>query len=320
MFKMSFENLSPDTINEYRRAAYYYYKNHLTQEEIAKRMNMSRQRVNRILSACIKNGIVKISIEGIESCNLNLESELEKKYGLKEVYVIENENKEELNHNLGIQGVHYLRKNIKSNDIIGVARGHAVSAVVDNMPYITTLDNIIVTQLTGSIKEKNSKLGVDKLVYQLADKLQAREELLYFPLIVGSAKLKHAFMQDAVCKNTYSIMRNSNIAIVGIGVAQKQWKHMVNLYDKEDFSHKQWADSVVGEVCTHFYDRNGNMVEPPFRDRMLTLSLEDYKNIPIRLGIAGGLEKYNAIKGAVLGKYINVLITEKSVAEKLLED
>ena len=62
---MSFQNLSPDTINEYRRAAYYYYKNHLTQEEIAKRMNMSRQRVNRILSACIKNGIVRISIEWI---------------------------------------------------------------------------------------------------------------------------------------------------------------------------------------------------------------------------------------------------------------
>lgn len=316
---MLVKNLSPDTLNEYRRVAYYYYKNSLTQEEIAKRMNMSRQRVNRILSSCIKMGIVKINIDGIENCNIDLESQLEKKYKLKEVYVIENENENELNKNLGIEGANYLCRNIRNNDIIGIARGHTVSAVVDNMPNIFNIENVTITQLMGSTKEEDTQIGVDKIVYQLASKLQAREELLYVPIIVGSAELKRAFMQDEICKHTYNIMRNSNIAVVGIGMAKKQWKHMITLYNNDNFEHKQWAEKVVGEVCTHFYDCDGNIIEPPFRERMLTISLDDYKNIPIRLGVAGGMEKYDAIKGAILGKYINVLITDKKVAQKLLE-
>jgi len=68
--------LSEDLINEYRRVAYYYYRIGLTQEEIAKRMNMSRQRVNRIVSSCIKLGIVKITIDGMENCYLELENQL----------------------------------------------------------------------------------------------------------------------------------------------------------------------------------------------------------------------------------------------------
>ena len=67
---MVYGELSEDLINEYRRVAYYYYRIGLTQEEIAKRMNMSRQRVNRIVSSCIKLGIVKITIDGIENCYL----------------------------------------------------------------------------------------------------------------------------------------------------------------------------------------------------------------------------------------------------------
>lgn len=313
------EHLTEEEKNEYRRVAYYYYKNGLTQDEIAKRMGTSRQRINRILSACIKTEIVRIEIDGIENCNLELESKIEKKYGLKEVHVIENENANELNNNLGIESADYLSRTIKNDDIIGLSRGHAVAFTVKNIPYLTNLKNIIVTQLMGSTKEEESQLGVDRMAYQLAEKLSAREELLYVPSIVGSAHLKRAFMEDPICKRTYSVMKDTKIAIVGIGMAKKQWKHMMNLYNEDDMEHREWAEKVVGEVCTHFYDINGNVIEPPFRDRMLTIELKDYRKIPTRLGIAGGIEKFEAIKGAILGKYINVLVTDKNVAERLLE-
>lgn len=55
---MNINQLTDAQISEYTRVAYYYYKEGSTQEQIAKRMNMSRQRVNRILSACIEYGIV----------------------------------------------------------------------------------------------------------------------------------------------------------------------------------------------------------------------------------------------------------------------
>lgn len=317
---MVYGELSEDLINEYRRVAYYYYRIGLTQEEIAKRMNMSRQRVNRIVSSCIKLGIVKITIDGMENCYLELENELEKKFHLKEVCIIENENPDDLYDNLGVEAAQCLMRHVKNNSIIGIARGRAVSSLIENLPIVQNKETITVTQLIGNIKEDNSQLGVDNMVYELASKLHAHEEHLYAPIIVGTAELKNAFMEDKVCKNTYSIIKNSDIAIVGIGAAKKQWKYLMSLYSQEDVRQRRWAKKVVGEVCTYFYDENGNEVEPPFRDRIITVSHNDYKSIPIRIGVAGGVEKLDAIRGAVLGGYINVLVTDKKVAEKLLEN
>ena len=56
-----------DRTNEYIKVAYYYYKLGMTQDDIAKKMSMSRQRVNRILKKCLETGIVKISIQQCES-------------------------------------------------------------------------------------------------------------------------------------------------------------------------------------------------------------------------------------------------------------
>ena len=281
---------------------------------------MSRQRVNRIVSSCIKLGIVKITIDGMENCYLELENQLEKKFHLKEVCIIENENPDDLYDNLGAEAAQCLMRHVKNNSIIGIARGRAVSSLIENLPIVQNKENITVTQLIGNIKEDNSQLGVDNMVYELASKLHAHEEHLYAPIIVGTAELKNAFMEDKVCKNTYSIIKNSDIAIVGIGAAKKQWKYLMSLYSQEDVRQRRWAKKVVGEVCTYFYDENGNEVEPPFRDRIITVSHNDYKSIPIRIGVAGGVEKLDAIRGAVLGGYINVLVTDKKVAEKLLEN
>ena len=56
------KSITDEQKQEYRRVAYYYYKEGLTQEEIAKRMQMSRQRVNRIVSSCIELGLSLIHI------------------------------------------------------------------------------------------------------------------------------------------------------------------------------------------------------------------------------------------------------------------
>lgn len=315
---MKEENMTIELLNEYRRVAYYYYKVGLTQDEIAKRLKMSRQRVNRIVNACVKMGIVKISIEGLEQCNLELETMLEEKYGLKEVRIIDNEVEEDLIEDLGLTAATYLRSFVSDGDIIGVTRGRTTLAMVDNfsVPFSNHKD-ITITQLIGSTKELESQMRVDKIVYRLAEKMQAKDEILYAPVIVGSAELKKAFMQDPYCKEIYSIMKKCTIAVVGIGTARSQWKHMISLYDANDVEQSKWAENVVGEVCTHFFDKDGNEIEPPFRDRIISIALKDYKEIPIRVGVAGGQEKVNAIRAALIGGYVNVLITDSKTAQLL---
>lgn len=304
---------------EYRRVAYYYYKEGLTQEEIAKRMQMSRQRVNRIVSSCIDLGIVTINIEGLDNSNLELETKLEQKYGLKEVRIIDEVAEELEIQELGIEGGKYLRSILKKNDIIGFSRGRSISALVECLPDAEDYpENITVTHLIGGVMETGDSIPIDETVYRFAAKLQGKAITLYAPIILGSGELRESLTQEPYFKKSYEVMKKCNIAVVGIGTASSQWKHMISLYDTIDKTQTEWAKNVAGEVCTHFYDHDGKEVQPPFRDRIISILLEDYMKIPVRIGVAGGKEKAEAIKAAVKGGYINVLITDLPTAKKLL--
>jgi lsr operon transcriptional repressor len=54
------------------RAAWYYYKDELTQDEIARRLSMSRASVGRLLDRARKVGLVSISLntEYLDACEL----------------------------------------------------------------------------------------------------------------------------------------------------------------------------------------------------------------------------------------------------------
>ena len=283
------KSITEEQKNEYRRVAYYYYKEGLTQEEIAKRMKMSRQRVNRIISSCIDLGIVTINIEGLDNSNLELETKLEDKYGLKEVRIINETADEQKIQELGIEGGKYLRSILKDNDIIGFSRGRNTSALVDFLPEdVEYPHNITVTQLMGSAIETNENTAVDETVYHFAAKLHAKASRLYAPIILSNEELRDSFMQEPYFEKSYEVIKKCDIAVVGIGTASSQWKHMISLYDIADKEQTEWAKDVAGEVCTHFYNSEGAAIEPPFRNRIISILLDDYMKIPVRIGVAGG--------------------------------
>lgn len=229
------KSITEEQKNEYRRVAYYYYKEGLTQEEIAKRMKMSRQRVNRIISSCIDLGIVTINIEGLDNSNLELETKLEDKYGLKEVRIINETADEQKIQELGIEGGKYLRSILKDNDIIGFSRGRNTSALVDFLPEdVEYPHNITVTQLMGSAIETNENTAVDETVYHFAAKLHAKASRLYAPIILSNEELRDSFIQEPYFEKSYEVIKKCDIAVVGIGTASSQWKHMISLYDIAD--------------------------------------------------------------------------------------
>ena len=314
------KSITEEQKNEYRRVAYYYYKEGLTQEEIAKRMKMSRQRVNRIISSCIDLGIVTINIEGLDNSNLELETKLEDKYGLKEVRIINETADEQKIQELCIEGGKYLRSILKDNDIIGFSRGRNTSALVDFLPEdVEYPHNITVTQLMGSAIETNENTAVDETVYHFAAKLHAKASRLYAPIILSNEELRDSFIQEPYFEKSYEVIKKCDIAVVGIGTASSQWKHMISLYDIADKEQTEWAKDVAGEVCTHFYNSEGAAIEPPFRNRIISILLDDYMKIPVRIGVAGGKDKTEAIAAAIKGDYINVLITDLQTARQLME-
>lgn len=76
---------------------------------------------------------------------------------------------------------------------------------------------------------------------------------------------------------------------------------------------------AVGDIGLNFYDINGKEVDTGFKDLLIGMSLEEFKKVNTVVGIAGGVEKFDAILGALNGGYLDVLITDHVTALKLFK-
>ena len=77
----------------------------------------------------------------------------------------------------------------------------------------------------------------------------------------------------------------------------------------------------MGDITLQFFDKEGNTDKfHNFNDRVAAISMDVFRKIPLRIGIASGEKKVEAVKGAVNGGLINILITNVECAKKLISD
>ncbi len=298
--------------NEYVKVAYYYYRTGMTQQEIAKKMSMSRQRVNRILKKCLETGIVKIVIQELESQNVEIETTFEKASGLNEVLIVNCE-VGRINQSLGTVAASYLDRIVKDNDIIGFSRGRALSALVDNLVPIDR-KNLTVTQLVGGLNAEEANTNSDNLVRNSAEVFNAQPFFMYAPIIVESKQLRDSMLNETFFSQVYNKMKDCTVAVVGIGDMSDKSQLVQKSFLSENECEVLQSAHAVGEICTHYYDVEGKIINSDINDRVFAIDCKSFKKIPIRIGISGGKDKIEAITGAIRGDLINVLIIDYETA------
>ena len=90
-------------------------------------------------------------------------------------------------------------------------------------------------------------------------------------------------------------------------------------YKKEDIEEIK-NSGIVGDICLQMYDIEGNTNYPYYNDKVFGIKLESLKKVKRVVGISAGEEKVDAIKGALRGKLVNVLVTNSKTAKLLLDD
>lgn len=115
------------------------------------------------------------------------------------------------------------------------------------------------------------------------------------------------------------MVKDADVAVMGIGtVDQNSALIHADLISIEEFKRLQ-KEGATGEILSHIINKDGKLVEDEFEDRLISLDLDDLKKIPIRVGVAYGMEKKDAILSVLKGKLINVLITDEAFAKYLNE-
>src|SRR5262249_9144841 len=89
-----------------------------------------------------------------------------------------------------------------------------------------------------------------------------------------------------------------------------------NVFSEEELKSVQ-KQGAVGDICLRFYDAKGQAVRGALDDRVIGMTLDGLRRVQRSVAVCGGKRKFQAILGAVRGKWINTLVTDQYTAERL---
>lgn len=317
---MTMEN--SDDIRLIVKIAQLYYEQDMTQAQIARELGIYRTTISRLLKRGREHGIVTIAINYDYNENLWLEQQLKQKFALKEVVVASSEARQEEDqlNAMGQQGAQLLERLLAPGDIIGLSWGRAVRSLVENLPQSSQSRQLICVPIIGGPSGKlESRYHVNTLTYSAAARLKGESHLADFPALLDNELIRNGIMQSHHFKTIAAYWSNLDVALVGIGSpAIRDGANWHAFYGSEE-SDDLHARHVAGDICSRFYDINGATVETNMSEKTLSIEMQRLKQARYSIGIAMGEEKYSGILGALHGKYINCLVTNRETAELLLK-
>lgn len=302
------------------QVAKMYYYDSLSQHDIAARIHVSRSNVSKMLQACKEMGIVEIHINEVTSRGLEIEHELKSRFALNHVRITPHfSDAEELKTHLGKTAARYLNTILRMGMTIGISGGTTLRCVVDQIES-TDPPRVDVVQLMGGVGARDISIDGVQLAYALAAKLSGRCTVIHAPLYVQNREVKKILLREPEIAASIESGAKSDVALIGIGSSTSDSNALIRagFLTKSETKAIQ-EQGAVGNILGRQLDRDGNICSQETNDRVIGIEIEQFRTIPVRIGVAGGSDKAEAILSTLRKGYINVLITDESAALQILQ-
>lgn len=310
-----------DELRLLTKIATLYYTEGRKQSDIAKQLDLSQSFVSRALSRCVKEGIVKISVVQPANIYMDLESAIQRKYGISQAIVVdvdESADDEAVKTAIGSAAAHYVETSLRSNELVGIsAWSGTLRAMVEQLHPLSTKAAGVV-QLLGGVGI-NGNVQATMLTYSLANVLNCQPHLLPSQSIERTVSYKQNLLGTDEVGKVVAMFEDVTLALVGIGMLEPSTllKNSGNYYE-QDMLALLAQRGAVGDICLHYFDEHGVPVLGDEEDPVIGMDLKLVKACPRVVALAGGIDKAQAIRGALSGGYIDVLIVDEPTAQLLL--
>lgn len=305
---------------ELAEVARLYYVDQRSQDEIARVIGTGRSNVSRMLRAAREQRVITFHIHHPLARQRQVEETLTHVYPLSEAVVLSAEGGEETLSRVGELAATWLADNLKDEQRVAVSWGRSLQAVVDQV-QVDRFFNVEVVQLGGDLQVQLETSG-HELVRELAARLGGTYSYLHAPTILDSPATARQLQDDPSIAHQLGRARSADLAVVGIGAVDKGTS--VQILEQARLSPRERerfeATGAVGDICARFFDIDGREVDSALRDRVLAVDLADLAEIPTVVGVAAGSEKARAVRGALRGGLVDVLICDQAVAAGVLRE
>ncbi|MGH1331969.1 MAG: sugar-binding transcriptional regulator [Paracoccaceae bacterium] len=304
--------------DEAARAGWLYYVGGMTQDQIASELGVSRQRAQRLVSRAMAEGLVHVRLEHpIAEC-IALEKELAKRFGLEHVRVAPSIGEgSDATRAIAPVAAALVERFLASIEPITVAvgTGRALRTTVEEIVPRQCAHHKLVS-LIGNIAPDATASNYDVLM-RLAEKTGAPHYPMPLPVIVPSPEVRAMFYELHQLQVVEMLAREADVTFVGVGQMNEHAPLYVDGFMTEDELREQQELGAVGEIASWVFDSDGKYLETGHNHRIGGLRAGLSKRGPV-IGIAAGLEKAPAIRGALKGQLLNGLVTTDRTARAIL--
>jgi DNA-binding transcriptional regulator LsrR (DeoR family) len=292
------------------------------QAEIAQHLRLSQATVSRMLKRAEAEDIVRTSVIPPAGTYSELEGALREKYDLPEAIVVEcTEDRDgAIMARIGEAAAHLLEVTLAPGEIIGVSSwSQTIFKMVENIHPQKSAQAKYVVQTLGGMGDPSVQTHATQLTTRLARLTGAEPKLLAVQGVTSSREAKLLMQADPFVRETMDLFGSITLAIVGIGAVEPSelLARSGNIFSSRELSDLAEA-GAVGDISLRFFDKNGKPVKTPLDDRVIGLPLEDLERVDRVIALAGGSKKTDAIAGALRVGVIDMLVTDKFTAQRLI--
>jgi DNA-binding transcriptional regulator LsrR (DeoR family) len=300
------------------RAAWMYYVEEMTQNEIAQKLGVGRVTVVRLLAAARERNEVKITIgDRLAEC-VEAERQLEARFNIDEAIVVPlSARGADATAPIAAATGAYVSSLVRADMRIGVGWGRTL---VNSLGFIEerAVDRLSIVSLLGGIM-KARKFNPAEFAWRLATLFQADCYLMTAPLFVDSAATRQTLIERCGLADIFELAKSLDAVLLGAaGTGADQTSHQSKFITNADRASVVKA-GAIGDVLCNFFDANGKLVDHPINERVMSVPLDIIRKVPMRVLAAGGAGKVHALAGALKLLKPTVLITDEYTARDVLK-
>lgn len=294
-----------------------YYEQNMTQEDIAKRLFISRSGISRLIKQAREQGVVEITIHYPYDRVRTLEYEFFNRFHIDEIRIVDTGDRPSPADFTAVAklAASYINSLLSDESILGLTWGKSIMGAVHELRPSRYLPKMHVTQMTGSIESTDPITDGPDLVRHVAEKYGCRYHYLMVPFSVENEIVRDSLVKRPSVIETMTIAENATILCTGI-VSNKHWgKYM----KPEELAQLETA-GAIGYAAGYYFDPQGRIIDlPQFYNRIICASRSIFTKVNYRIAVIADAVKALAVLGALRGGLINSLVTSSKVAAKIIE-
>lgn len=299
------------------RAAWMYFIEEMTQNDIATQLGVGRVTVVRLLSDARERNEVKFSIQGgLEDC-AELARDLERRFGLDEAIVVPVSSAQaDATVPIAAATGMYVSDLVQSGQHIGVGWGSTLWESLNYMNDGMVPDVSVVSLLGGITKVKH--FNPSEFAWRFSNLFQADCYLMTAPAIVDSATTRKALIDKCGLGEVFERAKELDVLLVSVSDMDPQGTPYRYGFVPDAIRTSMVEHGAVGEILFNYFDAQGEVIKHPINQRIMSVPLATLAGAKSRIIASGGANKAEALLGALRLMKPTVLITDEHAARRVV--